>query len=104
MYAVIKDRGRQYKVAPGESILIDLMDSLKETDKIEFNEVIAIGGEGQGKIGTPLVKGAKVVGEVEGQKQGDKISVFKFKRRKGYRRKMGHRQCFTQVKIKEIVV
>ncbi|MFQ5956983.1 MAG: 50S ribosomal protein L21 [Candidatus Brocadiales bacterium] len=104
MYAIIKDRGKQYKAAPGESILIDLMEGLKEADRIEFNEVMVVGGDDKGEIGTPLVEGAKVVGEVEGQRQGDKIDVFKFKRRKGYRRKKGHRQCFTQVKIKEIVV
>ncbi|MFQ5861592.1 MAG: 50S ribosomal protein L21 [Candidatus Brocadiales bacterium] len=104
MYAIIKDRGKQYKVTPGESILIDSLEGLKEADRIEFDEVVAVGGDDKGKIGTPLVKGAKVVGEVEGQRQGDKITVFKFKRRKGYRRKRGHRQRFTLVKIKGIVV
>ncbi len=104
MYAIIKDRGRQYKVTPGETILIDSVEGLKEDGKIEFNEVVAVGGDDKGKIGTPLVKGAKVVGEVQGPKKGDKIDVFKFKRRKDYRRKAGHRQRFTQVKIKKIIV
>ncbi|MEE9584882.1 MAG: 50S ribosomal protein L21 [Candidatus Brocadiales bacterium] len=104
MYAIIKDRGKQYKVAPGDSILIDLMEGRKEADRIEFNEVMAVGGNDKGKIGTPLVQGAKVVGEIEGPRQGDKINVFKFKRRKDYRRKSGHRERFTQVKIKEIIV
>ncbi|HCN20102.1 MAG TPA: 50S ribosomal protein L21, partial [Planctomycetia bacterium] len=58
MYAIIKDRGRQYKVTEGDSILIDLTDGLKEADKIEFNEVMAVGDDQNGKVGTPLVEGA----------------------------------------------
>lgn len=104
MYAIIKDRGRQYKVTEGDSILIDLIDGLKEADKIEFNEVMAVGDDQNGKVGTPLVEGAKVVGVVEGFRLGDKVFVFKFRRRENYRRKKGHRQRFTQVRIKEIVV
>lgn len=104
MYAIIKDRGKQYKVTAGESILIDAIGGLKEADRIEFNEVIAVGDDKKGKVGTPFVDGAKVVGEIEGPRPGDKIDVFKFKRRKDYRRKGGHRQRFTQVKIREIVV
>lgn len=104
MYAIIRDRGKQYKVTPGDSILIDLIDGLKEADPIEFSEVVAVGGDDKCRIGTPLVEGAKVVGEVEAHRLGGKITVFKFKRRKGYRRKMGHRQRYTQVKIKEIIV
>lgn len=104
MYAIIKDRGKQYKVTPGESILIDSIEGRKEADQIEFNEVVAVGGTDEVNIGTPLVKGAKVVGEIEGHKKADKIYVFKFKRRKDYRRKAGHRQLLTQVKIKEIIV
>ncbi len=104
MYAIIRDRGRQYKVTPGESILIDSQEGLKEADQVEFNEVMAVGGDDKGRIGTPLVEGAKVIGDVEGQRRGEKLSVFKFKRRKDYRRKKGSRQSFIQVKIKEIIV
>lgn len=104
MYAIVKDRGKQYKVSPGESILIDVREDLKAADPIEFNEVLAVGGEDKCQIGSPLLQGAKVLGQIEGQKIGEKIKIYKFKRRKNYRRQSGHRQHFTQVKIKEIVV
>lgn len=104
MYAIIRDRGRQYKVAEGDSVLIDVVGGLKEADSIEFNEVMAVGDDKGARVGTPLVEGAKVLGVIEGPRQGDKVDFFKFKRRKNYRRKGGHRQRFTQVKIKEIVV
>lgn len=104
MYAIIKDRGKQYKVEPGQSILIDFVADRKDADKIEFSDIVAVGDGDKGKVGTPFVNGVKVVGEIEGQKKGDKITVYKFKRRKDYRRKQGHRQRYTQVKIKEIVV
>ena len=65
MYAIIKDRGKQYKVSPGECLLIDLMKGLKEKDPIEFSEVIAVGDESNTRIGNPLVAGAKVLAEVE---------------------------------------
>ncbi|MEE9487597.1 MAG: 50S ribosomal protein L21 [Candidatus Brocadiales bacterium] len=104
MYAIIKDRGKQYKVEPGQSILIDFVADRNDADQIEFSDVVALGDGDKGKIGTPFVSGVKVVGEIEGHKKGNKIDVYKFKRRKDYRRKQGHRQRYTQVKIKEIVV
>lgn len=104
MYAIIKDRGKQYKVSPGECLLIDLMEGLKEKDPIEFSEVIAVGDESNTRIGNPLVAGAKVLAEVECQTLGEKVRIIKFRRRENYRRKRGHRQAFTQVKIKEICV
>lgn len=104
MYAIIKDRGKQYKVSPGECLLIDPMEGLKEKDPIEFSEVIAVGDESNTRIGNPLVAGAKVLAEVECQTLGEKVQIIKFRRRENYRRKRGHRQSFTQVKIKEICV
>jgi large subunit ribosomal protein L21 len=104
VYAIIRDRGRQYKVSPGECLLIDFMEGLKEKDPVEFSEVMVVGDESNTKVGNPLVAGAKVLAEVQGQKLGEKAKIVKFRRRENYRRKKGHRQVFTQVKIKEICV
>ena len=71
-------------------------------DKIELDEVLLVGGDGDPRIGTPLVDGAKVVGTITAQDRGDKITVFKMKRRKGYRRKAGHRQYYTEVRVDAI--
>jgi len=98
MYAVIKTGGKQYRVAPDDVINIEKLPG-KEGEKIEFTEVLMVGGEGDPKVGTPLVKGASVAGEVVEQKRDRKIIVFKKKRRKNYRRKIGHRQHLTSVKI-----
>lgn len=104
MYAIIRDRGKQYKVSPGESLLIDFVEGLKEKDPVEFPEVMVVGDEASTKIGNPLIAGAKVLAEAQGQKLGEKAKIVKFRRRENYRRKKGHRQVFTQVKIKEICV
>ncbi|HHT9119950.1 MAG TPA: 50S ribosomal protein L21 [Candidatus Hypogeohydataceae bacterium YC41] len=103
MYAIIRDRGKQYKVSPGESILIDLIEGLKEKDPIEFPEVMVVGDETT-KVGNPLITGVKVLAEVQGQVLGEKVRIIKFRRRENYRRRKGHRQVFTKVKIKEICV
>ena len=105
MYAVIEDSGTQIKVAPGDVVDIDLRD-LGEHDKtIQFDRVLLLGdpkGDGAVTIGTPYVDGAAVTAEVMGEIKADKIDVIKFKRRKGYRRKQGHRQRFLRVKIAQI--
>lgn len=104
MYAIIRDRGKQYRVSPGECLLIDFVGGLKEKDPIEFPEVMVVGDESNTKVGNPLLTGAKVLAEVQGQKLGEKVKIVKFRRRENYRRHKGHRQVFTQVKIKEICV
>jgi large subunit ribosomal protein L21 len=104
VYAIIKDRGKQYKVSPGECLLIDPVEGLKEKDPVEFSEVMVVGDESSTRIGTPLIAGAKVLAEVQGQALGEKVRIIKFRRRENYRRRKGHRQAFTQVKIKEICV
>ena len=104
MYAIIRDRGKQYKVSPGECLLIDLIEGLKEKDSVEFSEVMVVGDDSNTKVGSPLITGAKVLAEVQGQTLGEKVKIVKFRRRENYRRHKGHRQVFTQVKIKEICV
>ena len=101
MYAVIKTGGKQVKVAAGDVIYIEKLD-VEAGETYEFTEVLAIGGD-KAKIGTPLVKGAKVVATVEKQGRGKKIIIFKYKPKKNYRKKQGHRQSYTKLVINEII-
>ncbi len=101
MYAVIRTGGKQARVAPGDSIrLVKLAGTVG--DPVELPEVLLVGNEGEPRIGTPLVEGAKVIGTIMAQGRGPKIVVFKMKRRKGYRRKRGHRQAYTEVRVEKI--
>ena len=97
MYAVIQTGGKQYRVSEGDTIKVEKLEG-EPGAKISFDEVLLVGGDTP-KIGKPTVSGAKVSGEIVAQTRGDKLIVFKFKRRKKYRRKAGHRQALTQVKI-----
>ncbi len=102
MLAVIKTGGKQYLVKPGDIIDIEKIAG-EEGSEVEFSDVLIVSdGEGDVKVGTPVVKSAQVKGTILGEKKGTKITVFKFKRRKGYRKKIGHRQKFTSVKINSI--
>ena len=102
MYALIKTGGKQYRVSTGDKIRIEkLAGAVGET--ISFGEVLLIGGDNV-VVGKPLVSGAKVTGEILAQDRDKKVIVFKFKRRKNYRRKRGHRQPFTEVKITNVAV
>ena len=98
MYAVIKTGGKQYKVASGDVLKIEKIAG-EAGQEVVFNEVLAI----DETVGTPLVAGASVKATVIKQARDAKIIVFKKKRRQNYRRKNGHRQCFTQVEIKDVV-
>ena len=101
MYAVIKTGGKQYKVEVGQTI--DIERIAIEDDKLVFNEVLAVGEEnGELKVGAPVLEGATVEAELVKEYRGKKLVVFKMKRRKGYRKKKGHRQELTQVKITAI--
>ncbi|UDQ97587.1 50S ribosomal protein L21 [Lentisphaerota bacterium WC36G] len=101
MYAVIKTGGKQYKVEVGQTI--DIERIAIEDGKVTFNEVLAVGEEsGELKVGAPLLEGVTVEAELEKEYRGKKLIVFKMKRRKGYRKKKGHRQELTQVKITAI--
>ena len=101
MYAVIRTGGKQARVAPGDSIRVEKLEGTVG-DPVELSEVLLVGDEGEPRIGTPLVEGAKVVGTITAQERGPKITVFKMKRRKGYRRKQGHRQAYTEVRVEKI--
>ena len=101
MYAVIRTGGKQARVAPGDSIRLEKLAGTVG-DPVELPEVLLVGNEGEPRIGTPLVEGAKVVGTITAQGRGPKLIVFKMKRRKGYRRKYGHRQAYTEVRVEKI--
>ncbi|MGR3177041.1 MAG: 50S ribosomal protein L21 [Candidatus Anammoxibacter sp.] len=103
MYAVMKDKGKQYKVKTGDNIWLDLNEDSKEGDLIEFKDILVYSNDDETKVGTPLVPNVKVVAEVKGMKKGKKLVIMKFRRRKDSRTKNGHRQKYTEVNIKEIV-
>ena len=101
MYAVIKSGGKQHKVSEGEEILLEKL-SLDEGEIIEFSEVLAVNKDGNLNVGKPLLEGAVVKGKVLNHLKTKKITVIKMKRRKDYRKKQGHRQNLTKVKIESI--
>ena len=102
MYAVIETGGKQYGVEQGDVIDVELMErSAKDPSKITFDRVLMIGGD-KPAVGTPLVAGAQVTGELVDPIRAPKIRVFKKKRRKGYRRLNGHRQNLLRVRIAKI--
>lgn len=101
MYAVIKTGGKQYRVEKDDIIEVELLDA-EIGSSITLDEVLLVGNEGKSKIGAPVVSGASVTANVLNQKKGDKIIVFKKKRRQNYRRKNGHRQHITVLKITDI--
>jgi len=102
MFAVIRTGGKQYRVAPNDIIEIERVAG-EPGDIIELGEVLLLGGDGGPKTGSPLIAGALVTAEVMELTRGDKIIVFKKKRRKNYRRKKGHRQNLTLLRITEIL-
>ena len=103
MFAVIKTGGKQYKVAENDLIIVEKVDG-DAGAKIKFEDVLMCGKDGDVSVGAPLVKGASVAGEVIEQRQGKKVLIFKKKRRQTYRRKKGHRQLESVVRITGITV
>jgi len=101
MYAVVKTGGKQYKVAQGDIIEVEKLE-VEAGKVIDLNEVLLVGEASNVKVGTPMLAGASVKAEVLNQKKGDKVIVFKKKRRHNYRRTKGHRQNLTVLKITEI--
>ena len=101
MYAIIKTGGKQYRVSEGDIIKVEKL-SAEEEEKVCFDEVLMIGGNAEVKTGTPIIEGASVEGTVLRNGRGKKIIVFKFKSKKNYRKKQGHRQPYTQIKIDKI--
>ena len=102
MYAVIKTGGKQYRVAANDILEVEKVAG-EAGATVEFGEVLMLGGDAGAKIGAPFVSGAKVLAEVVEQGRGPKVIAFKKRRRKNSRRKRGHRQELTTVKIKSIV-
>lgn len=100
MYAIIATGGKQYRVSEGDVIYIEKIDA--QVDSTVSFDVLLMGNDGDVKIGTPVVEGVKVEGKVVGQIRGEKIAVYKYKSKKNYRRKQGHRQPYTKVEITKI--
>src|ERR1041385_8852263 len=98
MYAVITTGGKQYRVAKGDVISVEKLP-LEAGADVEFGQVLMVGEGEQVTVGTPYVQGGKVSGRVLAQPRADKILVVKFRRRKHFRKQMGHRQCYTKVEI-----
>ena len=103
MYAIIEEGGKQFKVTSGDTIQIDRAVE-GDAKTLKFDRVLLVGGEGKPKIGAPVVSGATVTADVIGPVKGPKVVSVKYKRRKGYRKKIGHRQGYTAVKITGINV
>jgi large subunit ribosomal protein L21 len=91
----------QYRVEVGQIVQIDLLEA-EPGSRVEIGEVLLVGGGAQTLVGTPLVNGAKVVGQVLGEQKGEKIVVFRYRNKKRYRRRTGHRQRYTRIRISEI--
>jgi large subunit ribosomal protein L21 len=102
MYAVIRTGGKQYKVAPEDTLQIEKIEG-EAGDVVAFPEVLMVGGEGEPAFGAPIVEGATVSAEVVEQGRGPKVIIFKKRRRQNYRRKQGHRQALTTIRVLEIL-
>ncbi|MCF8357770.1 MAG: 50S ribosomal protein L21 [Prolixibacteraceae bacterium] len=102
MFAIIDFGGTQYKVEKDTKLYVNRLET-EEGESFDIEKVLLVDNDGKVKVGTPVVKGAKVTAKVLEHLKGDKVIVFKKKRRKGYRVKNGHRQFLTQIQIEEIV-
>jgi large subunit ribosomal protein L21 len=102
MYAVIETGGKQYRVEAGQLLTCEKLPG-DAGDKVEFDRVLLLSDDEKVAVGRPLVDGARVTAEIVKQDKGEKLTVYKFRRRKNYRRKTGHRQKYTTVKINEVV-
>lgn len=104
MYAIVEIKGQQFKVEEGRKLFVHHIKDVESGAEVEFDRVMLVDREGSVTIGTPVVNGAKVVCEVVTPLvKGDKVLVFHKKRRKGYRKLNGHRQQFTEVRVKQVV-
>ncbi len=101
MEAIIETGGKQYRVTEGSTIIVEKL-SLEQDEEVVFNRVLAVNDGETLQIGRPLLEGARVIGKIKEHGRGKKIIVFKFKAKKNYRRKQGHRQPFTRVTIEKI--
>ena len=105
MYAIVEINGQQFKAEEGKKLFVNHITDVAEGQAVEIDKVLLVDKEGSVQVDAPTVEGAKVVCEVVNPLvKGDKVIVFKMKRRKDYRKKNGHRAQFTEVKIKEVIV
>lgn len=102
MYAIVEIAGQQFKVEKDRKIYVHRLENA-EGEKLEFENVLLVDNDGTVQVGTPKVEGAKVIATVLEHLKGEKVSVFKKKRRKGYKKHNGHRQYLTKIQIEEIV-
>ena len=104
MYAIVEINGQQFKAEQGQKLFVHHIKDSEEGQTVEFEKVLLVDNEGAIKVGAPNVEGAKVVCEVVNPLvKGDKVIVFKMKRRKDYRKKNGHREQFTQIEVKQVI-
>ncbi len=104
MYAIVEINGQQFKVEQGKKLFVNRIKDAEEGQAVEFDKVLLVDNEGAVTVGAPTIEGAKVVVEVLNPLvKGEKVIVFKKKRRKGYRKKNGHRQQYTQVEVKQVI-
>ncbi len=102
MYAIVDIAGQQFKVQKDQKIYVHRLEG-EEGAMVDFDKVLLVDNEGKVQIGTPSIENAKVSATILGHMKGDKVIIFKKKRRKGYKVKRGHRQSFTQIKVNDIV-
>lgn len=103
MYAIVEILGQQFKVEQGKKLFVHRMNEAERGSKVEFDKVLLVDNDGAVTVGSPVVDGAKVVCEVVSHVRGEKVIVFHKKKRKGYRKRNGHRQDFTELTIKGIL-
>ncbi|MEM9399765.1 MAG: 50S ribosomal protein L21 [Verrucomicrobiota bacterium] len=102
MFAVIRTGGKQYKVKEGDVLDVELLENMEEGKKAEFSDILLVSNGDNVNVGKPTIAGAKVTAEVLGEIKGDKVIAFKFRRRQGYHRTVGHRQRYLRVKVDKI--
>jgi large subunit ribosomal protein L21 len=102
MYAVVRSGGKQYSVREGQQLDVESLSG-EDGDQIELSDVLLVGNGDEITVGTPTVPGARVLVEVVGQQRHAKVTVFKYKRKTRYRRKIGHRQPFTRLAVRQII-
>ena len=104
MYAIVEINGQQFKTQQGQKLFVNRIKDAEEGQTVEFDKVLLIDNEGTVTVGAPTVEGAKIVAEVVNPLvKGDKVIVFKMKRRKDYRKKNGHRQQYTQIEVQSVI-
>lgn len=102
MYAIIQTGGKQYAVEPGQKVQVEKLPG-EIGAEIEIGQVLLVGADDGVTVGTPTVSGARVTGTIVNHGRHAKLIVYKFRRRKNYRRKQGHRQAFTEIQVKDII-